>query len=246
MIKKIIWSSFVVLASIATISGLSYTQNTATLAKNNDNLEEYFENKVVKKTLKIKDAMRIFNEKYFLLASKYHYVSENLSALIEEQSLANLKQNLQEFYNEYFEEVNKENISKYLWEFVFLYDKTRTTLSDINFYLENKVFSDNIEQEKQEIEQFYLENIENKNLNTDLFSYSKIPIINLINEIKIRLLKINELANQNKIQIFQSAYNEAKTNIYDNINHTNLDNDFNVMFEILSLNFDDKIFENIE
>ncbi|MDC8917400.1 hypothetical protein PR256_03495 [Metamycoplasma hyosynoviae] len=239
--KKLLFSSML-LASTTFITTIS-CKNIKPVENNNvvnSETNQYFQQKFVNKALEIKKIMREFNEKYYLFFQEYSNLATLFSELIVEQSIEVLKSNLQKYYDLNFniENANIEPFSKSLFKLNWLIKTIISRLSDLNFYLENNDFDKNptkLEDAKIEIDKSYDEFIFNKNYDLKIFEEeTPPPLLNVIKLLKDVLEEIKQGKSEGKLLKFYGDYKNAKQNIYDNVNHIDLDKNFNIIFTILN------------
>ncbi|MDD7897776.1 hypothetical protein PUW95_03480, partial [Metamycoplasma hyosynoviae] len=60
------------------------------------------------------------------------------------------------------------------------------------------------------------------------------PLLNVIKLLKDVLEEIKQGKSEGKLLKFYGDYKNAKQNIYDNVNHIDLDKNFNIIFTILN------------
>ncbi|MDC8912099.1 hypothetical protein, partial [Metamycoplasma hyosynoviae] len=145
----------------------------------------------------------------------------------------------QKYYDLNFniENANIEPFSKSLFKLNWLIKTIISRLSDLNFYLENNDFDKNptkLEDAKIEIDKSYDEFIFNKNYDLKIFEEETSPLLNTIKVLKNVLEEIKQGKNEGKLLKFFDDYRNAKQNVYDNVNHIDLDKNFNVIFAILN------------
>ncbi|QJG66454.1 hypothetical protein HGG64_01910 [Mycoplasma phocoeninasale] len=242
--KKFFISSLAIsLLSVITIT-ISATTTNSSSKENEKNSSSVLENDFIKDALKLKVVIREFNSKFYLFYTQYRGLSSTFKDLVEEQSIPELKATLDKYFKKNFDfkESNgrTQNFSELLYQLNWMINILSNRISDLNFFLENAEHENAgkmLENDSDGVTKNYKEYLYDSDFKFEILRSEKPPLINLLTAIKTNLNTIKGMIEKNdSLMKFINEYKEAKKAIYDNINHINLDINFEIINDILTNN----------
>ncbi|AXE60945.1 hypothetical protein DA803_02515 [[Mycoplasma] phocae] len=240
-LPTIIISTLALTLSTVPLVAISFSKSKIKNRLENNERElpsNYFEENFVKKALRLKKIAREFNSEFYLFSNQYASLSSRFSDLVKEQSIPELKENLNKYFlkNFVFENNDKnKSFANLIYELNWLIEKLSIRLSDLNFFLENNELSETSSNNQSEINKEIKEYLHDHNFQFVILKTDKAPITTLFKHIKIHLNSIAmSIKEHNALTKFFEEYKMAKNFIYDNINHINLDVNFQIIYDILN------------